>query len=156
MAQTLASLPLTQIEILPAGWRDWRGVWQLEKACFGPDAWGWLDLLSALLTAHVRLKAQVGPRVAGFIVGERHPLEGCAWIATLGVLPEFQRRGLGAQLLAETEARLNMEVIKLTVRETNTAAIALYERFGYRHSHPIAHYYSHGETGLVMQKVRLP
>jgi ribosomal protein S18 acetylase RimI-like enzyme len=49
-----------------------------------------------------------------------------------------------------------MEVIKLTVRQSNTAAIALYERFGYRHSHPIANYYSRGETGLVMQKVRLP
>lgn len=155
MAQVVAS-PQAQIEILTADWRDLWGVRQLEQACFGPDAWGWFDLVSALLSANVRLKAQTGPRVIGFIIGEHHPQEGCAWIATLGVLPEFQRRGIGARLLAETEARLNTEVIKLTVRESNAGAIALYQQFGYRLSHPLRNYYTGGETGLVMQKVRAP
>ncbi len=156
MTQALAVSQAVAIEIRPADWRDLWGVWRLEQACFGPDAWGWFDLIGALVTPSVRLKAQAGKQLVGFIIGERHFQEGCAWIATLGVLPEFQRRGVGARLLAETEARLNTEVIKLTVRESNAGAIALYQRFGYKPARTIAHYYVGGETGIVMHKVRMP
>src|SRR5688572_29298256 len=118
------------IAILPATWRDWRGVYALEKACFGRDAWGGLEVFLVLTGSSVRLKAMAGERLVGFAMGDPHPHEGYAWIATLGVHPEFQRRGIGARLLAETEARLTPPLLKLTVRPSNTGAIALYQKFG--------------------------
>jgi len=143
------------IGISPAGWRDWPGVQALERACFGPDAWGSLDVLTALLGgSSLRLKATAGRRLVGFVMGEPHSAEGYAWIATLGVHPDFQRQGIGARLLRETEARLAPPLLKLTVRQSNLPAIKLYEKFGYLPVHTWERYYASGEAGIVMEKRR--
>ncbi len=144
-----------QIQILPASWRDWYGIQALEKPCFGPDAWSGLDLFLALLgSSSIRLKAVDGKTVVGFAMGEPHPVEEVAWIATLGVHPAYQRQGIGARLLSEVEARLNLPCLKLTVRQTNLPAIKLYEKFGYRSVQIREGYYASGETGIVMEKKR--
>jgi [ribosomal protein S18]-alanine N-acetyltransferase len=142
------------IEILPAGWRDWLGVRSLEQACFGPDAWSGLDLFLALVGPSLRLKVVSEKTVVGFAMGEPHPSEGYAWIATLGIAPAFQRRGLGARLLAATEARLTPPLLKLTVRQSNGPAIQLYEKAGYRPVRTWENYYAGGEAGIVMEKQR--
>jgi ribosomal-protein-alanine N-acetyltransferase len=144
-----------QVEILSAGWRDWPGVRTLEKVCFGPDAWGRLDLLLALLgPSSLRLKMVAGDRIVGFVMGEPHPAEGYAWIATLGIHPTFQRQGLGARLLAAVEARLTQPLLKLTVRQSNLPAIKLYEKAGYTPVQTWDHYYAGGEAGILMEKRR--
>ncbi len=140
--------------ILAARWRDLPAVWALEKACFGRDGWGVIDLGFALVSPNVRLKAMAGERLAGLVIAEAHAREGYAWIATLGVHPEFQRRGLGQRLLAEAEARLPVPLLKLTVRQSNLPAIALYEKFGYARAGVWERYYSGGEAGVVMEKNR--
>jgi [ribosomal protein S18]-alanine N-acetyltransferase len=143
------------IAILPAGWRDWAGVRALEKVCFGPDAWGGLDLFLALLgPTSLRLKVMSGKTLVGFAMGEPHPNEGYAWIATLGIAPTFQRQGLGARLLAAVEAGLTPPLLKLTVRQSNLPAIKLYEKAGYRPVHTWENYYAGGEPGIVMEKQR--
>ena len=142
------------VDILPATWRDFRGMWNLERACFGRDAWGSLEILFALLGPSVRLKAVADGRLVGFVMGDPRRRQGFAWIATIGVLPEYQRRGIGARLLAEVEARLPTPAIKLTVRRSNAGAIALYKRFGYVETEAWPRYYADGEAGLVMEKRR--
>jgi ribosomal-protein-alanine N-acetyltransferase len=147
--------PATEsIEILPAGWRDLPGVWALERVCFDRDAWGVVEILFALLAPSVRLKAVAGERLVGFVIGDPRRREGFAWIATLGVHPDFRRRGLGARLLAEAEARLPVPLLKLTVRQSNTPAIALYKQFGYMPVRVWERYYSGDEAGIVMEKRR--
>jgi ribosomal protein S18 acetylase RimI-like enzyme len=42
----------------------------------------------------------------------------------------------------------------LTVRQSNTAAIALYQKFGYASVSRWERYYSGGEAGVVMEKNR--
>jgi len=143
------------IEILPADWRDWPGVRALEKACFGRDAWGCLDLLLALTGAsNVRLKVVAGKRLVGFAMGDPHPADGYAWIATLGIDPQFQRQGLGFRLLAALESGLTPPLLKLTVRQSNLPAIQLYERAGYQPVQTWENYYAGGEAGIVMEKLR--
>lgn len=155
MAQSLTrpqSTTVASVHIRPSRWRDLPGIHALERACFGPDAWNWFELAGLFLSSGIRLKAMLEGRVVGFVAGERKPSEGCAWIVTIGVLPAYQRRGIGARLLAESEAQLMMPVIKLTVRETNQSAIALYQRYGYQPTYTVPRYYSGGETGVVMEK----
>ena len=140
--------------ILPADLRDLRAVRELEKICFGADAWFWLEVALALAAPNVRLKAVHAGRVVGLVIGEAVPFTNYAWIATLGVHPDFQRRGIGSGLLAEAEARLKRPVMKKTVRESNGPARALYEKFGYDAVERQAQYYSGGEAGIVMEKRR--
>lgn len=142
------------IEIRAAGLRDWFAIWRLERACFGPDAWGLLELGLALLTPNVRLKAVSEVRLIGLVIAERNLWTNEGLIATLGVHPAYQRQGVGRQLLAEAEARLDTPLFKLTVRVSNSAAIALYEQAGYHRAGHVPRYYSRGEDGLVMEKRR--
>jgi RimJ/RimL family protein N-acetyltransferase len=54
----------------------------------------------------------------------------------MGLLPEFRKRGVGAQLLAAAIATAwsrGLSRIELTVREDNLDAKALYERMGFEH-----------------------
>jgi ribosomal protein S18 acetylase RimI-like enzyme len=142
------------VGILPADLRDLFEVWALERACFGPDAWGLVELTFTLLAPSIRLKAVAGGRLVGFGVGEPRPWSQEAWIVTIGVHPGLQRRGIGRKLLAAVEARLKPATLRLTVRESNLGAQALYAQFGYRPVQRIARYYSGGETGIVMEKLR--
>lgn len=140
--------------IVPAALRDLRAIHGLERACFGPDAWGYLDILSALVFSGVRLKAVADGKVVGFVVGEPRLGQDVAWIATIGVHPHYQGRGLGVALLAACEGSLGASRLKLTVRISNQVAISLYRRFGYRRVGLWQGYYAGGEDGIVMEKVR--
>jgi ribosomal-protein-alanine N-acetyltransferase len=127
----------------------------IERACFGRDAWPWIDVLASLaLPGAVRLKAQVGDRMIGFALGERWAGRDQGWIASLAVHPEFQRRGIGRRLLQACEQALATPRVRLTVRASNHPALELYRRAGYQ---PVAvwrRYYADGEDGQVMEKAR--
>ncbi len=143
------------ISILRATWRDVLAVWRLERACFSSEAYDPLTLL--LLVAwpgNVSLKALNDETLAGFIAGDEPWGEPFAWIVTLGVEPAHQRRGIGARLLAECEARLTRSILRLMVRAGNQPALALYRKFGYVHVRTEAGYYGDGEAGLLMEKRR--
>ena len=142
--------------IVPTRVSDLFAVHALERACFGRDAWGVVDIFLALLGQAVQHKAVSGGRLVGFIVGDPHPSQGFAWISTVGVHPDFQRRGVGAALLTAAEAQLTTPRIKLTVRQSNFGAIALYQKFGYVPISVWEHYYAGGETGIVMEKQHRP
>src|SRR5438067_8836080 len=115
------------VEIEPAGWRDWRGVLGLEHVCFQLDAWDPVEVFFALVGRNVRFKAVSNDRLVGFVMGDPQPRQGFSWIATIGVHPDFQRRGIGERLLAAAESALTTPRIRLTVRRSNLAAIALYQ-----------------------------
>ena len=142
-------------EIGPADWRDFRGVLHLERVCFGQDAWPWVDVLGALTFPEtVRLKAVLEKRVVGFVLGDRRRREELGWIASIGVHPAFQRRGIGRALLDVAEDDLGMPRIRLTLRKSNHAALQMYLHTGYRQVDTWARYYHDGEEGLVMEKLR--
>jgi ribosomal-protein-alanine N-acetyltransferase len=145
---------LTAATLQPSGWRDLFAVWSLEQACFGRDSWSLVDLVFAMFGPGVRLKAMIEGRLVGFVMAEPKPAQHFAWIATLGVHPDYQRRGIATQLLTAVEARLSVPVIKLTVRQSNTGAMALYRRFGYTPVDRWERYYAGGEAGVVMEKRR--
>jgi [ribosomal protein S18]-alanine N-acetyltransferase len=149
---TAASAELGQVAIAPAGWRDWRGVLALEHACFQLDAWGPVELFFALVGRNVRYKAVSGQRLVGFVMSDPQTSQGFSWIATIGVHPDFQRRGIGQRLLAAAEADIATARIRLTVRRSNLGAIALYQKFGYQQTSVWEHYYAGGEAGIVMEK----
>ena len=140
--------------VVPATWRDLRAVWDLEKLCFPEDSWPWIDILAALTFPEtVRLKALVGERTVGFIVGDRRRHEALGWIATLGVDPRHRRKGIGARLLDRCETDLGVPRLRLTLRASNLGARRLYDQAGYQQIDLWQRYYRNGEDGVVMEKL---
>lgn len=139
--------------IRPASLGDLFAVHALEKACFGTDAWGYIEIVLALATpGQVRLKAVTADTLVGLVIGDPRPFEGVGWIATIGVHPSYQRRGIGEALLSACEAALPQQVIKLTVRASNSSAMALYRKRGYQRAGVWQRYYAGSEDGIVMEK----
>jgi len=142
------------MEIQAASLRDLGALRRLEQACFAKDAWPLLDLMAVLSWPDVvKLKAVEDGEMIGFVAGDPRPSEGANWIATIGVDPRYQRRGIGRALLRACEARTKLPRVKLTVRMSNHGAISLYEKEGYRSVDIWKRYYNDGEDGLVMEKV---
>jgi len=77
-----------------------------------------------------------------------------AHIGTIAIHPEYQKRGLGQQFLAFICKQLISEKITkifLEVRQSNRAAIYLYEKFGFIIDGERKHYYrDNNETAILM------
>jgi len=140
-------------QINSASWKDLGPLRRIEKECFPLDAWPLLDLIAILTFNYiVRLKAVVAGEVVGFIAAERKPQKNVGWIATIGVLPKYQRKGIASALLEVCEANLNVDYIRLCVRSGNKAAIRLYEDAGYRRIDIWPGYYQDGANAYVYEK----
>lgn len=143
------------MDILPASILDLNSLRRLEQACFPKDAWPLLDLIAVLTFPEVvRLKAVEAGEMVGFVAADERGRDGVAWIATIGVLPAYQRRGVGLALLRACEARLRFRRIRLCVRPSNEPAIQMYRREGYYGVDTWTRYYNDGESALVMEKIR--
>ena len=143
------------MEILPANLLDINSLRHLEKICFPRDAWPLLDLVSVLSFAGVvRLKAIEQGQMIGFVVGDPRPSEGFSWIATICVLPEYRGKGIGRALLEACEQALPTQLIHLCVRISNEEAIRMYKMAGYYNIDRWVKYYTDGEDGLIMEKLK--
>lgn len=141
------------MDIQPASLRDLSALRRLEQACFEKDAWPLLDLIAVLTWPDViRLKAMENGELIGFVAGDPRSSEGATWVATIGVHPRYQRRGIGRTLLRACELKTKLPRMKLTVRMSNQSAISLYEKEGYHSVDIWKRYYNDGEDGLVMEK----
>ncbi|MFP3854355.1 MAG: GNAT family N-acetyltransferase [Anaerolineales bacterium] len=141
------------IRIEPANWLDLVALNKLSRICFEKDAWPWIDMLAALLAPRaVPLKAVVGEsNVIGYVIGDRRRPE-LGWIASIAVHPDWRERGIGNRLMQEAEDRLGTPVVRLTLRQSNRAALQLYRQRGYRQVKTWPAYYHDGEDGVVMER----
>ncbi len=88
----------------------------------------------------------LGYAVVWYFAGELH-------IGNLAIAPQWQKHGYGKQLLEHIIKRFSRaEVAYLEVRKSNTAAIRLYEKFGFNSLSVRKGYYSDGEDAIVMFK----
>ena len=143
-------------EIIPATFRDISPLRHLEKICFPQDAWAMFDLVAVLTFPNViRLKAVDEGKMIGFIAGDPRPSEGFSWIATVGVLPDYRRQGIGRRLLHLCEEQLPTARVRLSVRISNEEAIQLYRQEGYQTINIWESYYDDGSDAVVMEKSRV-
>lgn len=141
------------VQIENATWRDLNALRQLEQICFPKDAWPLWDLLGVLTFPNVvRLKAVVDGEMVGFIAGDIRKSERMAWIATIGVLPEYRGRGIGATLLEACEKQITVPRVRLNVRVSNQPALRLYRKFSYYEVGIWPNYYQDGEDAYVLEK----
>jgi len=118
----------------PLGSRDLDRVVAIERIAF-TDPWPTSAFVELLAQAHVRALAVDGPggALAGYALASVVADEG--EILNLAVEPGLRRQGLGQRLLDALLAMFRNEgvaTVHLEVRESNAAAMHLYERAGFR------------------------
>jgi ribosomal-protein-alanine N-acetyltransferase len=134
---------------------DLDDVRAIEEAAYGTDAWTRRALKDELINGFSSyiVAQRADGRVAGFagVWFMRDQLH----LVTIAVDPAQQRRGIASRLLLnclEQARAAEMPSVVLEVRESNTSAQALYERFGFRTLGRLRKYYKDdGEDALVME-----
>lgn len=144
--------------IRPALLADVSELAELERACFS-DPWTAAGIRETIQYETARtFVAQESDRIVGYVIARISGSEG--EILDLAVLPERRRRGIGASLLATVWDAMQSEGVKelyLEVRETNTAAIALYRARGFRPVGVRPRYYRNPpEDALVLRAPLTP
>lgn len=138
----------------------------LESACFS-SAWS-AEQYRLLLRASGEAALRSGGQSPFLVLGMRLPdgtlaayvtcsiakASGELEIFNIAVAPQERRQGLGKTLLGallSLASRLGLERALLEVRESNTAALALYRAMGFTpHGRRKAYYADTGEDALVL------
>jgi len=144
-------------QIRPALPADAPRLGQIERACFS-DPWSVRSLEEAIRSGQgLGLVAMAGSTVAGYLLA-RHA-GGSGEILNLAVAPAERRRGVGRALLEEGLSRLAatgvLEVF-LEVRESNAAALALYQGKGFRIAGVRRSYYRSPEESALVLRAEFP
>ena len=98
----------------------------------------------------IYLAAVQGTEIIGYVICARY-VE-AYHVMTLAVAPEHRREGIASILLDAVIARAGEDAnYTLEVRVSNTGAIALYERYGFRAVGTRPRYYAdNGEDAMIM------
>ena len=104
----------------------------------------------------VLMVAEEGGAIAGYVHVLFRPRSKAARLYSIGVVPHAAGRGIGVALLQAGERsarRRKAPVIRLEVQPGNRAAIARYEKSGYRATGRLPGYYNDGSDALRYEKV---
>jgi ribosomal-protein-alanine N-acetyltransferase len=137
------------------GYADLSQVVAIERRAF-PTPWS-----SAMFVLELSKSSSIGvgaflpdrrraDRLVGYLIASRYA---DIWhLMNVAVDPPARRRGVASALLEELIGRVGAgEPITLEVRPSNTGAISLYERFGFRAAGVRPRYYRDtGEDALIM------
>lgn len=142
-------------------------ITELDRALFGPDAWPRQMFVGELGQPDTRryIVAELPSGVGhGSGAGDREMrtvgyaglmcVPPIGDIQTIGVLPEFEGRGIARAMLDELigeAARRGAQDVMLEVSSTNPRAQHLYRRYGFEHIHTRRRYYRDGSDGLIMR-----
>jgi ribosomal-protein-alanine N-acetyltransferase len=130
---------------------DLRAIKEIEDASF-PQPWSETQIQDEI-GGHLALAAEEGGIVQGYLLA-RQVLDTCE-VLSIAVDPAKRGRGTGRRLLAETvrlAAEGGAQKMFLEVRESNQAAIRLYQKMGFQASGTRKSYYLDGENALTMEK----
>ena len=156
---TARSSPAHRIRIEESGLSDLERIYELERECFGRNAYS-KSFIRFLLTdlSTIALKA-VNDRgdVIGLVIGRVEKSSGkvIGRVYTIDVKPEHRRRGVGRMLLRKLEEefrRMGCEKIVLEVAVDNEPAIKLYKSMGYKFTAKLKNYYGLGRDAYRAER----
>jgi ribosomal-protein-alanine N-acetyltransferase len=138
------------VTIRSLGYSDLPQVISIERRAF-PTAWSLaMFVLELSKPSGICLAAIEERRVVGYLICSRYA---DVWhLMNIAIDPPMRRRGIATALLEEMIARAGDHAsYTLEVRPSNSTAIALYERFGFRSAGTRRRYYTDtGEDAVIM------
>lgn len=143
-------LPDVTIEAMSI--RDIEEIVAIENASF-PTPWSAVTFIKDMRNSHsVCYVARIEDRLIGYTVAWLVPNE--LHIGNIAIDASFRRRGIASVLLSKLlglAREKRIERVTLEVRASNTRAISLYHKFGFKEVAIIRNYYgSENEDALVM------
>jgi len=135
---------------------DFNALHRLDQSCFPAGISYSKTTLRYFLTVPSAdcVVAVEDNKIAGFIVSEENPP--LAHIITLDVDQSHRRRGIGAALLEKLESDLAARGVRSILLETasdNEAAVAFWQRHGYRIEATLKRYYLGCIDAYEMRKI---
>jgi ribosomal-protein-alanine N-acetyltransferase len=136
---------------------DLNELWQLDMRCFVDGEAYERETFRYLLSNPDAIARQIRSEydeMSAFAIGVIEQ-DGVGHITTVGVAPEYRRRGLARLILQEIERSFSVRgvtTVRLEVRTLNVAAQKLYENLGYVTVQRMNQYYSNGDDGYLMVK----
>lgn len=143
----------------PVRQEDFEALLAIDQSCFPRGiaySRGTLRWFLALPRADCRV-AEAGSEIAGFILTHAEGRQG--QVITLDVLAAYRRSGVGSLLLREAEWRMHAAGVREVTLETatnNHAAIAFWQKHGYRTEAVLKNYYLHKLDAFQMKKTLAP
>lgn len=129
---------------------DLDAILEIEKGSFS-DPYPRGLLKAFLYHPGAYVVALSGDTLVGYVIGILRRDQG--HIVSIAVRKDYRRCGVGQKLMREAIEILQhtgAESIRLEVRQSNLAAIRLYEKLGFVERERIKGYYPDGETAIVM------
>ncbi len=133
---------------------DLAEVYEIEKASF-IDPWSYSSFKEELFREDSKnLVAKIDNKIVGYIIfwlvsDEIH-------ILNIAVHPLYKNQKIGSKLLQyclEFAKQNNFKYCTLEVRESNSAAQKLYEKFDFKYVYKRKKYYKGPEDAIVMGKI---
>ena len=134
--------------LMPASSGHIPAIAALEAVCFPADPWP--EEILARSRERITVALEDG-EVAGYLVFSAILDEGS--VDNIAVAPTFRRRGIANALINDAKARARrdgLSVIYLEVRASNEAAIALYEKHGFREAGRRRGYYEKPREDAIL------
>ena len=138
---------------------DFQRLYEIDQACF-PRGVAYSRRMLRWFLAEPGAEcivAESAGEIAGFVLTDRRKSEG--HIVTLDVLEAYRRQGLGSALLEAAERGLaarGVSKVYLETATTNAAAVAFWQKHGYRTADVLPGYYSNGDDAYEMSKTLTP
>jgi ribosomal-protein-alanine N-acetyltransferase len=148
--------PAAAVEIRRLTYADLPQVVAIERRAFTTPWSLAMFVLELSKPSGICLAAAVENELVGYIVCSRYDT---VWhVMNVAVDPDFRRRGIATALLGALLDRVGSDAqVTLEVRLSNTGALALYERFGFRSAGVRPRYYAdNGEDAVIMWRTAPP
>jgi ribosomal-protein-alanine N-acetyltransferase len=148
--------PAAAVEIRRLTYADLPQVVAIERRAFTTPWSLAMFVLELSKPSGVCLAAVVETELAGYLVCSRYDT---VWhVMNVAVDPDRIRRGIATALIAALLERIGDDAqVTLEVRRSNTGALALYERFGFRSAGVRPRYYAdNGEDAVIMWRTAPP
>ena len=133
-------------------------LYDIEKQCFDKEAFSKQQIAYLIRDYNsIGLAASADKELVGFVIArvDIHRNMRFGHILTVDVSPAYRRMGIARKLLTQIEELLRQKgatECRLEVRETNAAALSLYEKLGYKKVGRLERYYGDAH-GLYLRKI---
>ncbi len=142
------------MNIRPWKFEDILRISEMEQECFPQEPWSYKMLVSSFQTeSFFGLVAEDDGEIAGY--GGITVAADSADVDNIAVAEQYRRGGVGTAILnglCNLAASKGAKEIFLEVRVSNSAAMSMYLKCGFKGAYARTRYYSDGEDCLVMKK----